>query len=127
MSKLPPKLRHSNVDPLWSKAVKDRDGWKCQLCGKDCGKIGGHAHAHHIMRKQSTAMRYNLENGICLCAGCHKFGVHSPDGEISRAHVDRIEAKVGPDRWERIRAMKANPPKMKIHEAYEKLGGHRED
>ena len=120
--KLQRKINKSHLHILWAKQVKDRDGWRCQLCGKNCGKLGGHAHAHHIMRKQSTFMRYNIENGITLCAGCHKFGVHSPDGEVAFECLQRLIHKIGSERWDRLRAWKQNPPKMKLFEAIEQFG-----
>jgi hypothetical protein len=49
----------------WSKAVKDRDLWKCRIENKDCcGKL----EAHHILRwKDYPELRYEVNNGITLC------------------------------------------------------------
>lgn len=46
----------------WAKQVKDRDGWKCYVCGR----FGVEAH-HIVKRSQSRALRYELTNGVTLC------------------------------------------------------------
>lgn len=54
----------------WSRAVRDRDGNKCFLCGSN-----EHLQAHHILPKHGwKEYRLDLQNGIALCAKCHSFG-----------------------------------------------------
>jgi 5-methylcytosine-specific restriction endonuclease McrA len=52
----------------WSKLVKERDSYTCQLCNK----TGGEIHAHH---KDSWDIyidkRFNTNNGVTLCKNCH--------------------------------------------------------
>ncbi len=52
--------------PQWSWVVKDRDGWKCQICGVD----GPHIIAHH--KDTSDGMRLIVSNGQTLCRSCHR-------------------------------------------------------
>lgn len=53
----------------WRKAIFERDNYTCQ----QCGKCGGRLNAHHIKEwKNFPELRYALENGITLCATCHK-------------------------------------------------------
>ena len=53
----------------WRKAVFERDGYTCQICGK----VGGGLNAHHIKRWSTNVdERYQLSNGITLCEKCHK-------------------------------------------------------
>jgi len=55
------------ADDLWSLAVRSDWAGKCAVCGaRKC-------EAHHIIPRQHQAMRYDLKNGIALCAPCHKF------------------------------------------------------
>lgn len=52
---------------LWAEAVKDRDGKSCVECGAT-KKL----HSHHIKRKKDfPELRFDLDNGITLCAKCH--------------------------------------------------------
>lgn len=57
---------------VWSKSVKCRDKWKCQLQSSDCcGKL----EAHHIFNwTEYPELRYELSNGITLCHSHHPRG-----------------------------------------------------
>lgn len=66
----------------WSKAVRGRDG-KCMHCGTT-HKL----HAHHITPwRQNAALRYDVSNGITLCALCHQkeHGKEFPDWVTRKA------------------------------------------
>lgn len=52
----------------WAKAVKNRDFHCCQICGI----TGGDLHSHHLNAWSSYPdQRYDIENGVTLCSGCH--------------------------------------------------------
>lgn len=54
---------------LWRIGVYKRDYYTCQMCGKHGGKL----HAHHIKSwKDFPELRFDLDNGITLCAECHR-------------------------------------------------------
>lgn len=67
-------LRHrdrhgSAVDREWRTAVFQRDDYTCQ----DCGIVGGRIQAHHVQAfKSHPELRHVLDNGLTLCADCHK-------------------------------------------------------
>lgn len=54
----------------WAKAIKERDNYICQVCGKYDVQI----HAHH---KNSwdifIEQRYKYSNGVSLCSFCHNL------------------------------------------------------
>jgi hypothetical protein len=53
----------------WMKAVKNRDGWKCRIADHNCN---GRLEAHHILRwSKHPELRYEVNNGISLCAFHH--------------------------------------------------------
>ena len=57
----------------WSKAVRERDGNRCFVCGSDY-----HCQAHHICQKKMWSdLKYDLNNGITLCCKHHSFGKFS--------------------------------------------------
>lgn len=58
----------------WSKLVKERAGNKCEMASDKCeGKL----HSHHIIPKHlDPTKKYDVENGMCLCAAHHKM-IHS--------------------------------------------------
>lgn len=52
----------------WSKDIKQRDKYSCQVCLKH----GVRLHSHHIYNwEHHPDLRYDLENGVCLCIKCH--------------------------------------------------------
>ena len=59
------------LDKEWSLTVRQRDNFKCQVCGH----IKNRNHAHHLIPKHANAeLRHNPRNGLCLCFRCHKVG-----------------------------------------------------
>lgn len=52
----------------WKRAVSKRDGYKCVKCGSN-----ENIEIHHIVRwVDAPQLRIMVENGITLCASCHK-------------------------------------------------------
>lgn len=67
-SNVPAKGRLRDMaDSLWSLAV--RKDWlnRCAVCRKP------KCEAHHLIPRENEATRYNLTNGIALCAQHHRF------------------------------------------------------
>jgi len=57
----------------WARAVISRDGGKCRHCGSADTEL----HAHHVKSyKTHPELRFDLDNGLSLCAPCH-WQVHS--------------------------------------------------
>jgi len=53
----------------WSKQVKIRDRFTCQVCDRR----GLYIEAHHMNSWDIyTDERYDLDNGVTLCGDCHK-------------------------------------------------------
>ena len=52
----------------WANDVKERDNRTCRECGSN-----EQLHAHHLFpRSVFPELRYHLNNGVTLCAPCHK-------------------------------------------------------
>ncbi|MBM4401577.1 MAG: HNH endonuclease [Crenarchaeota archaeon] len=53
---------------LWRIAVFEKDNYTCQ----ECGKRGGELQADHVKPwADYPELRFDLDNGQCLCKGCH--------------------------------------------------------
>lgn len=65
----------------WSRAVRDRDGNKCFLCGST-----ERVQAHHILPKRMwSKYKFDPEIGVSLCTAHHAFGkysIHRGAGDI---------------------------------------------
>lgn len=62
------KLRESDEYYVWRNTVGTRDNFTCQCCGLKTKKV----EAHHLFSFiQYEDLRYDVNNGICLCRYCH--------------------------------------------------------
>ena len=93
------KTLKKQCDDLWSKIVKLRAGNKSEISGKTES-----LHSHHIIGKPGYRLRYELENGICLTAGEHFFGVHNQGRQ--KDYEERIKTVRGQDIYERLSLLK---------------------
>lgn len=55
------------LEKLFSKTVKARAGWRCEVCGST-----GNLEAHHLIKRRIRLTRFDPANGICLCHACHR-------------------------------------------------------
>lgn len=62
-----------------------------------CGKPYSNLH-HHIPKSRSSNLRYSLENGVPICAGCH-FQHHNGDTRIAYKYIPYMKKLYGKD-WE---------------------------
>jgi hypothetical protein len=61
------KAQQNRLDKLWREKIKARDEY-CQVCGTT-----QNLHAHHVEGRRLRCLRWDADNGILLCAGCHLF------------------------------------------------------
>lgn len=88
------KIEIKKLDKLWRDAIKERDTC-CQICGKV-----EYLNAHHVIGRRNLNLRWDLNNGITLCSGCHTFKTQS-------AHQDPLWfmewfQETYPDRYQHI-------------------------
>ena len=63
------RIRNSPEQKQWASDVKERDGFRCQICGVS----GGNLHSHHILAfALYPEHRLDGDNGVTLHTGCHK-------------------------------------------------------
>ena len=102
------KIKHrkgidKKLDDAWSLLVKLRVGRKCEYCGTTTKQI----HSHHIYSRSKKSTRWDVLNGISLCAGHHvlssTFSAHKTPLEF----VKWLENYKGTDYIDRL-TIKAN-------------------
>lgn len=57
------------LDDLWSLLIRVKAGNMCEFCGKV-----GILNSHHIYSRSNKSIRWDEQNGICLCVTHHTFG-----------------------------------------------------
>lgn len=82
-------MKKSNIkklDNAWSKKV--REYGMCESCRKTKP-----LNAHHFYSRSIRAVRWDVENGFCLCVGCHvfssKFSAHKTPAEFVEWAIER--------------------------------------
>jgi len=75
------------LDKLWSLAIRGRDKFTCQKCGRKHKRV----QAAHIVARVFKKTRWDLKNGVTMCHYCHIFWGHRQPVEFTRW----IENKVG--------------------------------
>ena len=108
------KLR-DQLDHCWAVIVKQR-GNVCEY--DDCNKVT-YLNAHHIFGRSNLSVRWDLDNGICLCPGHHTFSTFS--AHQSPAFTDWIKEHIGIERYRRIEARSYLIRKWTIPELKEQL------
>jgi hypothetical protein len=94
-----PKVSSRNdaveLDKLARQIVMIRDGFRCRRCNK--GIRGDKANrlilqSHHIRPKGSSpALRWELDNLLCVCSWCHMFFFHSRDPyEVAQWYLEHL-------------------------------------
>lgn len=98
LKKKKPSLRRQLEN--WGKAVRERDGNQCAICGEK-----SHVNAHHIFPKKFWKdYRFELKNGLCLCPKHHAFGKWSVHRGIGDLILFDFLKEYRPDQWEWIQA-----------------------
>lgn len=84
------KIRKSDDYQNWRNFILKRDNYTCQLCfsKKDLN-------AHHIKRYcDFQDLRFDLNNGICLCKNCHQQKINRHELEYEAIFMKIIKQKI---------------------------------
>jgi len=72
------KALKNKCDKLWSLAVRLRDNYTCQRCHAKHEINSRGLHPHHIFSRKNLSTRFDMDNGITLCFGCHRVAHDRP-------------------------------------------------
>lgn len=73
------------LDRLWQQVIHSRSE-SCEVCGK-YGALNG----HHIFSRSRMNTRWDTDNGILLCTGCHTFSSLLSAHKAPRAFLRWLE------------------------------------
>ena len=107
------KQEVTKLDKQWRDAIRSRD--KCyQVCGGT-----SFLNAHHVIGRRNRNVRWDLDNGVLLCSGCHTFRVQSAHQDplwFSEWFQDRY-----PNRYESIMSKRLISQKLFYDDVSKKL------
>jgi len=89
------------LDNKWSKLVKTIAEDRCEYCGRP-----DRLNSHHIFSRSKRSTRWDIDNGVCLCAGHHtllNWSAHKAPIEF----IEWIREQRGETWYQRLR-LKAN-------------------
>jgi|TARA_R100000081_G_C4707469_1_gene110991 hypothetical protein len=74
------------LDNAWAKKIKEYG--MCEKCHKTKP-----LNAHHFYSRSIRVVRWDIENGFCLCVGCHvfssKFSAHKTPAEFVEWAIEK--------------------------------------
>ena len=85
-------IKREACDAHFSLAVRTRDRFTCQYCGKEGSD------AAHIYSRRSKVVRWSMDNALCLCRYHHQWFESNPV-----AFTDFLIAHYGEEHMDRLR------------------------
>lgn len=101
--------KKATVTAVWSKVIRERDDYTCQVCGLNLRHVGGADASHHIAKGMGAklAVAWDLDNGSTKCRECHRWmDTHPLD------HAEWIRNWLGEERYQALKVRANEPPAM---------------
>jgi 5-methylcytosine-specific restriction endonuclease McrA len=92
------KIKRDPLDTLFSRYIRMKAGWKCERCGSTPDKRGLHCH-HAIHHRRKLSTRWDEDNCISVCLGCHQYFEENDEYE-----QDFMIKRLGQERYDLVKA-----------------------
>tara|TARA_R110000765_G_scaffold359325_3_gene449605 strand:- start:201 stop:623 length:423 start_codon:yes stop_codon:yes gene_type:complete len=112
------RLKLATMRKLFSDYIRTRDKWTCQVCHRNFEHDPRVLHAsHHLpvgMGGGNVFMKYLPDNASAKCAipGKYPVGCHQWMDLHNIEHVEWFKEWLGPERYDRLRELDVNPPRI---------------
>jgi len=93
------------LDNLWAKKIKERDKFTCQRCKSKSKRLN----ACHFYSRNNKTLRWDMDNGVCLCVGCHFWGHQNP-----AEFTEWFKSWVGKEVFEQLQIKRNNKIKISL-------------
>jgi len=110
----PPK--ESTLDAAFSKYVKERDGYVCQICKTDFSHDHSGVECSHHVGRRKRSVRWEPDNASTKCLKCHREADLNP-----LLHADWIKLWLGEERYEALKEKSGQLGKRTPQEKWELL------
>ena len=85
-------IKRTPEDARFSVAIRERDGWTCQRCGRVYAPPTRALHAAHYFTRRTQLTRLDPDNALALCYGCHQH-VDSHHEDKRMLWLDKLGAE----------------------------------
>ena len=101
------RKRIEKLDEKMRFVIKEIAGWKCQVCDKDYSDVDsnkrkGFHHHHYFGKGNHFSVRWDLDNALALCWGCHRKFHNASNLLGADGPKDWMKKRLGEDRYERL-------------------------
>lgn len=106
------RARHkmiNDLDAIARAEVFARDDGRCIRCENPDRSVQW----AHVLSRRHPCLRWEADNAMSLCAGCHLKWHHEPALSVEW-YIDHF-----PERWRRIKAVLLLNPKVNVKEMWE--------
>lgn len=97
------KIKLRRTDTLFSNYIRERDNWTCQRCKTPYDKNSTEArqglHNSHYWGRGHEGTRFEVDNCIALCYGCHRLWGHGDERDQYKAFMVK---KLGEKRFKSL-------------------------
>lgn len=106
-----------NLDGLWSRFIRERDGFRC----RHCGTRSRYVQAAHIFRRGNFATRWDTRNGITLCSMCHIFSATFSAHTTPTEFAEWVRKEIGESTYQSIKKKADDKTYQFYHGDFEKI------
>lgn len=105
------KIRISKLDKLFSDYIRSRDKWTCQRCNTRYKPPTSGLHCSHFWGRRMKSVRFDTENCVALCHGCHVYFTGNP-----YLHTEFMKSRLGEKQFDLL-MLRANSPQRPDYKA----------
>lgn len=107
-SRLMGKIKISLADRLFSLYIRTRDKWTCRRCGTFHEPPTSALHCSHFWGRGNRGTRWEPDNCIALCYGCHQYFESNKHGP----YRDMMLKILGEKRYKTLEIQARTPTKV---------------
>jgi len=108
------KTLENKLDTLWSEKIRSKG--KCEVCSK-----ASPLNAHHYYSRSCKSVRWDLDNGFCLCVGHHVFSSGFSAHKTPAEFVEWAVRERGEQWHDELNKRKNTDGKYHLHELEEMI------